>query len=153
SLTEDMRQQFAVKKEQARLEIERKLKEGEKAIEENNVDHAESLVSQAVDSINLDPDFDPARKQEAQALLERVRALKKSGKEARELSMREEANQKAEEELEEEAKVKHNQVQELLRKSSQFLRLHDYDKAVDACERALKIDPDNRVAKFWLVDA
>ena len=44
-------------------------------------------------------------------------------------------------------------MQELLRKSSQFLRIHDYEKAVDACDRALKIDPENRVAKFWLVDA
>jgi general secretion pathway protein D len=153
AIAEDMRNQVRVKREQEKMEIARKLKEGEQALEENNVDRAESLVSQAVDSINLDPDFDPAGKAAAQALLKRVRAQKEERKKERDLAQREVANEKAEEELEEEAKVKHNQVQELLRKSSQFLRIHDYEKTVDACERALKIDPDNRVAKFWLADA
>jgi general secretion pathway protein D len=153
ALSDTMTAGLKISREQAQLEIDRNLNLGREALAAGDVDLAESRVSQAVDAINLEQDYDPAKRREANDLLKKVRDEKAERRAAREAELRSTARDKAEEESQREAKVRQSQVQELLRKTAEFLRQHEYEKAVEACNRILKIEPDNRVAKFWLSDA
>ena len=148
-----LKEQMRVKREQGLLEIQRRLDEGEKALLEGDVERAEALIAQAVDEIALQPEFDGPSGQEARELLETVRLQRKRLAEARRQRIRDESRSRAEEELDRQARNDYQQVQTLLRKSSEFLRQREYRKTIEACERILEIDPNNRVAKFWISDA
>ncbi len=142
-----------VSEEQALIEIDRKVSEGKAALDAMDVEKAERLLSQAVDEIHLQSDFDDAKRREANDLLREIRTKREDIKRQREQALGDETQKQALQELDNAARVRQAQVQELLRKSAEFLRQHDYEKAIEACERILKIEPDNRVAKFWLSDA
>jgi general secretion pathway protein D len=142
-----------VQKEQRLLEINRNLIEGQKALEENDVDRAEDLVAQALFQLDLEPDIDAAKRRDAEALLKRIRNEKAARDRARESAMLRQAQENAKRDLEQEAVTRRNEVQELLRKSVEFMRVRDYEKAIEACERVLVLDPGNLVAKFWINDS
>jgi general secretion pathway protein D len=149
SLTDERR----VQTEQRLLEIDRNLSEGKKALDANDVDRAEDLVSQALFELNLEPDLDAAKRREAEALLKRIQNEKVVRDRERETAMVQQAQKKAEQDLALENRRRQNEVQELLRKSAEFMRIHDYEKAIDACERVVELDPGNLVAKFWINDS
>ncbi|MBI4601911.1 MAG: hypothetical protein HY721_08105 [Planctomycetes bacterium] len=152
-LTDELRAEQDVRGQQVRLEIQRNVTDGEKALEAGDFAKAEEHASNAVDSLALQTEYDPALKARATDLLKRAREESRKQREASATRLREEADLRAQQEQAHEAKVKYNQVQELLRKTSEFLRQEDYPKAIEACTRVLEIEPENRVAKFWLADA
>lgn len=153
AIMDQLREQMRVKQEQGLLEIQRRLDEGEKALREGDVERAEALIAQAVDEITLQPEFDGQKGEAARAMLEKVRLQRKRLAEARSQRIRDESQRRAADELERHARNEYQQVQTLLRKSSEFLRQREYLKTIEACERILEIDPNNRVAKFWISDA
>ncbi len=55
--------------------------------------------------------------------------------------------------VDQENAVRYEKVQLLLRKTRDLMRLKQYRKALEACDRVLEIDPSNRVARFWRSDA
>jgi type II secretory pathway component GspD/PulD (secretin)/tetratricopeptide (TPR) repeat protein len=153
SIMKQLYAQEKVKREQGLLEIQRRLDEGKKALAAGDAERAEALIAQAVDEVALQPEFDGKEGREARELLAKVRQQRKDLSEARSQRIRDESSKRAEEVLATEARNDYKQVQTLLRKSSAFLRQREYRKTIEACERILEIDPNNRVAKFWISDA
>ena len=49
--------------------------------------------------------------------------------------------------------ARRQQVKELIGKAAVYIRFREYKKAIDACERILKLEPDHKVARFWLQDS
>ena len=142
-----------VEREQRKLVVDRNLREGREALAANDLERAERLVAQAVDAIEVDPEFEKTTRREAEELLRRVRDERVRRDAERRDAMVREAQSKADAELAQESQVRYRQVQTLLRKASEFIRLKDYEKAIEACERIIQIDPGNVVAKFWLSDS
>ncbi|HVR72946.1 MAG TPA: tetratricopeptide repeat protein, partial [Planctomycetota bacterium] len=158
AIAQSIRDEEMVRRQQRLLEIQRNLTEGRQAFSESPLTEgalrrAEEKVSLAVDMIHVERDYRPADREAAEDLLRDIRAKKEDLETIRRQALMTETETRAQDELAREAKVRHGQVQELLRKSSEFLRQQDYDKAVEACQRVLELDPENRVAKFWLADA
>lgn len=139
--------------QQAVEEVKRLLREGQDSMAQKKADEAERAFSRAVDMIKIRPDSDPALRTEALRLLKDSKDLGASLKRERESALRDETDRIARQEVDSSARVKSAQVQELLRKSAEFMRQNDYEKVVEACERVLRIEPDNRVAKFWTAEA
>ncbi len=50
----------------------------------------------------------------------------------------------------EQERQREKRVEELTLKAADYIRFHEYDKAIQACEQILKIDPHHQVAQFWL---
>ena len=139
--------------EQQLSEIRRRIDDGEAALKDKEPEKAERSFSQAVDMIHVQPEIDAALRQRATDGLRRAKDDRLALKKAREDEIAKQTEQIALKELNQSNAVKSAQVQELLRKAAEFMRQHDYEKVVEACERVQRIDPDNRVAKFWLHDA
>ena len=153
AVTQDLVDKERVQREQRKLMVDRNLREGREALAANDLERAERLVSQAVDAIEVDPEFEKTTRREAEELLRRVRDERGRRDAERREAMVREAQSKADAELAQESQVRYRQVQTLLRKASEFIRLKDYEKAIEACERIIQIDPGNVVAKFWLSDS
>jgi type II secretory pathway component GspD/PulD (secretin) len=67
---------------------------------------------------------------------------------------REAAVQKEKERLSrDEERQRVQRVDELTLKAAEYIRFQDYDKAIEACNEILRLDPSNRVAAFWLREA
>jgi type II secretory pathway component GspD/PulD (secretin) len=139
--------------QQTRVELELSLGKARTALETNDMEEAERQASMAVDLAHLLPDLDAARRKEAEALLEQVRREKRLKAAREKQAMLRDAREQAERDLQEEAQIRYRTVQTLLRKAMDQIRLKDYTKTIEICERVIEIDPDNRVAKFWLADA
>ncbi len=141
------------RKEQSISEIRRRLDDGDAALKAKDPEKAERNFAQAVDMIKIQPDIDEAMSQRAIDGLRRAKEYGQALTRSREDDLRKQTDQVATQELDQSNKVKSGQVQELLRKAAEFMRQHDYEKVVEACERVARIEPENRVAKFWLHDA
>jgi general secretion pathway protein D len=142
-----------VARQQRTLQIERNMADAEAALKAEDMERAEHLAKAAVDDLALELDHDPALKARANALLGRVRVEKQAREDRQRSTLIRRTEEEARLDLERQKQVAHNSVQELLRKTSELLRQEEYEKAVEACERVLTIDPENRVAKFWMADA
>ncbi|HZN58753.1 MAG TPA: hypothetical protein VFD71_11810 [Planctomycetota bacterium] len=153
AVSNEIFEQRQVQRQQSLEEIRRHIAEGKEALSKNDPEQAEKTLSLAVDMIAAQPDVDAAIRTEATELLKEARHGREALVKAREDALREETERQKLRELDDAAKVRQAQVQELLRKASEFIRQHDYEKAVEACEGVLKIEPENRVAKFWLSDS
>jgi general secretion pathway protein D len=153
AVADDLKSRQLVETQERRESITRNLEAGRKALEANDVDQAERLVTQAVEDIRYIPDYPPAERTEAEDLLRRVRDEKAARDKARQEQMLAAARAEAQSEEAQASRVRYRQTQELLRKASEFMRVKEYEKAVEACERVLEIEPGNLVAKFWLADS
>lgn len=142
-----------VLEQQKRVELERSLDMARKALEDNDMEEAERQASMAVDLAHLMPDLQASRRKEAEDLLEQVRREKRLRAAREKQAMLKDAREQAERDLQEEARIRYRTVQTLLRKAMDQIRLKDYPKTIEICERVIELDPDNRVAKFWLADA
>ena len=153
AVKQDLVEKSQVQREQRKLVVERNLREGREALAANELERAERLVAQAVDEISVDPEFGQGTRREAEELLRRVRDERARRDAERREAMLRDAQDKANAELAQESEIRYRQVQTLLRKASEFIRLKDYEKAIEACERIIQIDPGNVVAKYWLSDS
>jgi general secretion pathway protein D len=153
AVKQDLVEKSQVEREQRKLVVERNLREGREALAANDLERAERLVAQAVDEISVDPEFEQGTRREAEELLRRVRDERARRDAERREAMLRDAQDKANAELAQESEIRYRQVQTLLRKASEFIRLKDYEKAIEACERIIQIDPGNVVAKYWLSDS
>lgn len=146
-------EQQRVRKEQNLAEVRRKIEDGKKALQAKDAERAEKLFSEASDMAKLNPEFDESVRKEAADLLRQATENRRALETARDAELRAKTQEVALQEQDAAERVKTAQVQELLRKSAELLRQRDFEKVVEACERVLRLDPENRVAKFWIADA
>lgn len=158
AIAPDLAERSRVARDQRRLEVDRNLALGDAAVKnvdatEDQLRDAETAVSHAIEVIQLDPDYDAAQRLRAENLHKEVAARIHSLEEAHKRDLMKLTDTEAQHEVERAAELKRNQVQVLLRKTSEFIRQEDYTKAMETSQRVLELDPENRVARFWLTDS
>jgi type II secretory pathway component GspD/PulD (secretin)/Tfp pilus assembly protein PilF len=146
-------QRGKAQRDQRLMTIRRHLEEGQKAYDQGDFAGAERSAQLAQDLALATGDTPQDLADDASNTLERYRRAKSKQDHDFSAQARARARDEAGKAIREQDERDGKQVQALLRKAGNFLRVKDYEKAVEACERVLEIDQDNRVAKFWLADA
>ncbi|MBN1442943.1 MAG: hypothetical protein JXA90_09545 [Planctomycetes bacterium] len=140
-----------VRRDQIKEEINQNISRARALFESGELKLAEYHAKTAVDMAQLHADLVVAEQQkEARELLEAIEKTKNEIAEADRRALVAEADRRARLELEEEGRRKEREVQDLLHKASRHIRRYEYRKAIEACESVVSIDPDNKVAAFWL---
>lgn len=142
-----------VREQQNTVSIRRNLDAAKTALDERRVEDAEGFATKAVDAVNLSPETDPSLRTESRDLLEMIRLERRRLDAERQADMIERARGQAEADLTEEQRIRDRQVQELLRKARDSMRLAEYEKVIEICDRVTELEPGNLVAQFWLRDA
>ena len=146
-------EQQKVLREQRIVQIERNLTRGLEARDRNDVDEALRLISLADDELALALDAGEDLRSRVRDALESVRREKNALERKRREELARSADSQSQLEIERAERRTRSEVQVLLRKSANFIRLREYDKAIQACERILELDPENRIARYWLKDS
>ncbi|MBI4584638.1 MAG: secretin and TonB N-terminal domain-containing protein [Planctomycetes bacterium] len=142
--------------EQARLEeAERGLKEAEELVASGDFELAEKKLAKIYEELTTyEYPVDVSKvAQRTKQLLAQVSRKKMDQEKSTRAEQESKAKSSADQVVLDQEKAKQQQVRELTRKAAEYIRFKEYDKAIDACERILKLDPQHRVAKFWLRDS
>jgi len=139
--------------EQRRLEIRRNLTAVDEALAAGDIDRATDFADRASAAALRDAELDEELAAAVRVALDKVRQEKAKLDRENQDRVIAEVDERVRIENERQNERIQNQAQNLLRKTADFMRVGEYDRAVEACERILQLDPDNRIAKFWLADA
>jgi type II secretory pathway component GspD/PulD (secretin) len=143
-----------VRKQERLADAHQGLAEGQRLLEDGDFENAEKKFSRIYEELLLFeyPIDITELRQKAKTGLEEAQVKRREAAETHRGSLEKSADEQAQKALQEEARIKEKRVQELVRRAADYIRLKDYDKAIDACNQILELKPDHRVAKFWLKD-
>jgi len=143
-----------VRKQERLSDAKRGVQEGRDLLAQGDLDDAERKFRKVYEELlwfEYPEDITQLRA-EAKGLIDEVARQKRDRSSDLQKKQQDLAQNAAQEALEQEQRVRDQRVRELVRKAADYIRLKDYDKAIDACNRILALKPDHRVAKFWLKD-
>ena len=152
-IMDDLVRRKKAEQQQRLTQIERYLQNGQTAYDNGDFRRAEDQAQLAHDLALASSETPEKLAKQAASKLESYRHAREQQDRADQGNAADQARKQAKDSLRAQQEREDTQVQALLRKAGNFLRVKDYDKAVEACERVLEIDQDNRVAKFWHADA
>ncbi|MGH9363281.1 MAG: tetratricopeptide repeat protein, partial [Thermoanaerobaculia bacterium] len=143
-----------VRKQERYADVQHALREGQSLLDEGDLGNAERKFRKVYEELlwfEFPVDVTPLR-EEVKGKLNQVAQMKRQGERRLRDELVKTADQKAQEAIEQENKIRDQRVRELVRRAADYIRLRDYDKAIDACQRILELRPDHRLARFWLKD-